>query len=190
MVVQLDEELWFPDPHVGDPDGMLAVGGDLSIDRLLLAYSHGIFPWFSFRDGDEPIWYCPMERFVIFPSEVHVSHSMRTLINKRRYGCSFNQDFHGVITQCSQLRIHEQGAWLGENMIKAYEELYRAGLCLERGSVGHGRRQKARGGIVWSYHRQERIWRKYVLLSSQCLEAGTHLSCQKDAWPRHHRLPV
>ena len=69
MVVQLDEELWFPDPHVGDPDGMLAVGGDLSIDRLLLAYSHGIFPWFSFRDGDEPIWYCPMERFVIFPSE-------------------------------------------------------------------------------------------------------------------------
>ena len=96
MVVQLDEELWFPDPHVGDPDGMLAVGGDLSIDRLLLAYSHGIFPWFSFRDGDEPIWYCPMERFVIFPSEVHVSHSMRTLINKRRYGCSFNQDFHGV----------------------------------------------------------------------------------------------
>ena len=89
MVVQLDEELWFPDPHVGDPDGMLAVGGDLSIDRLLLAYSHGIFPWCSFRDGDEPIWYCPMERFVIFPSEVHVSHSMRTLINKRRYGCSF-----------------------------------------------------------------------------------------------------
>ena len=110
MVVQLDEELWFPDPHVGDPDGMLAVGGDLSIDRLLLAYSHGIFPWFSFRDGDEPIWYCPMERFVIFPSEVHVSHSMRTLINKRRYD--------------------EQGAWLGENMIKAYEELYRQGFAL------------------------------------------------------------
>lgn len=130
MVVELDDELWFPDPHVGEPDGLLAIGGDLSIDRLLLAYSHGIFPWFSFRGGDEPVWYCPMERFVIFPSEIHVSHSMRTLINKRRYGCTFNNDFHGVITHCSQLRIHEQGAWLGENMIKAYEELYRQGFAL------------------------------------------------------------
>ena len=59
MVVQLDEELWFPDPHVGDPDGMLAVGGDLSIDRLLLAYSHGIFPWFSFTSRREGLHRLP-----------------------------------------------------------------------------------------------------------------------------------
>ena len=85
MIVQLDKGLWFPDPRLGEPDGLFAIGGDLSTDRLLLAYSHGIFPWFSFRDADEPHWYCPMKRFVIFPEEIHISHSMRTLLNKDRY---------------------------------------------------------------------------------------------------------
>ena len=71
MVFEIDDssdELYFPDPHLGDDDGCFAVGGDLSIDRLLLAYSNGIFPWYSFRDQDEPLWFCPMQRFVIFPS--------------------------------------------------------------------------------------------------------------------------
>ena len=77
MVWQLDDKLWFPDPRLGDDDGCIAVGGDLSADRLLLAYQHGIFPWFAYRTG-EPVWYCPMQRFVIFPNEIHVSHSMRT----------------------------------------------------------------------------------------------------------------
>ena len=61
MVFRLDDELWFPDPHLADDDGCLAVGGDLSVDRLLLAYQHGIFPWYAFRH-DEPIWYCPKKR--------------------------------------------------------------------------------------------------------------------------------
>ena len=129
MIFQLDDELWFPDPKLADDDGCLAVGGDLSVDRLLLAYQHGIFPWFSFRDNDEPVWYCPHRRFVIFPSEIHVSHSMRTLINKRKYYFSINHDFDGVIRQCSRLRIDEDGAWLGEDMIRAYTELYRQGFA-------------------------------------------------------------
>ena len=79
MVFLLTEELAFPDPHNGDPDGLLAVGGDLSVDRLLLAYSNGIFPWYAFRQGVIE-WWCPLQRFVIFPSEIHISHSMRTLI--------------------------------------------------------------------------------------------------------------
>ena len=60
-VYQLDHNLWFPDPHLGEEDGLVAVGGDLSIDRLLLAYSNGFFPWFSFRDQEEPLWFCPLQ---------------------------------------------------------------------------------------------------------------------------------
>ena len=129
MVFQLDKELWFPDPELADDDGCLAVGGDLSIDRLLLAYQHGIFPWFSFRNSPEPVWYCPKQRFVIFPDEIHISHSMRTLINKQQYDVSVNHDFDGVIRNCSKIRIRENGAWLGPEMIKAYTELHRQGFA-------------------------------------------------------------
>lgn len=129
MVYQLDDDLWFPDPRLADEDGCLAVGGDLSIDRLLLAYQHGIFPWFSFRDNEEPVWYCPHERFVIFPNEIHISHSMRTLLNKKKYTFSLNEDFEGVIHNCSKLRYEEEGAWLGEDIIKAYTELHRQGFA-------------------------------------------------------------
>lgn len=129
MVFQLDNTLSFPDPRLGDPDGLFAVGGDLSVDRLLLAYSHGIFPWFSFRHSPEPHWYCPMRRFVIFPSEVHVSHSMRTLLNKGRYRMSINEGFDAVIAHCSELRIEEEGAWLGKEMIEAYTQLHEQGFA-------------------------------------------------------------
>ena len=129
MIYQLDDDLWFPDPRLADEDGCLAVGGDLSIDRLLLAYQHGIFPWFSFRDNEEPVWYCPHERFVIFPNEIHISHSMRTLLNKKKYTFTLNEDFEGVIHNCSKLRYEEEGAWLGEDIIKAYTELHRQGFA-------------------------------------------------------------
>ena len=129
MVYQLDDDLWFPDPRLADEDGCLAVGGDLSIDRLLLAYQHGIFPWFSFRDNEDPVWYCPHERFVIFPDEIHISHSMRTLLNKKKYTFTLNEDFEGVIHNCSKLRYEEEGAWLGEDIIKAYTELHRQGFA-------------------------------------------------------------
>ena len=126
MVTQLDNGLWFPDPHYGDPDGLIAIGGDLSTDRLLLAYSYGIFPWYSFRDCDEPLWFCPMDRFVIFPEEIHISHSMRT----KRNSVTFGQDFGGVIANCSRLRYVEEGAWLGNDMMEAYTELFRQGFAM------------------------------------------------------------
>ncbi len=129
MVFKLDDELWFPDPSLADEDGCLAVGGDLSIDRLLLAYQNGIFPWFSFRDNDEPVWYCPKRRFVIFPKEIHISHSMRTLLRKDLYQFSVNMAFEDVIRNCSRLRIDKDGAWLGEDMIQAYTELHRQGFA-------------------------------------------------------------
>lgn len=128
MIYRLSDRIAFPDPRRGEPDGLFAVGGDLSIDRLLLAYSNGIFPWYSFRD-EEIMWWCPMQRFVIFPDEIHVSHSMRTLINKNKYRLSINEDFEGVIENCSSMRINEEGAWLGEDMKRAYTELFHQGFA-------------------------------------------------------------
>lgn len=129
MVYLLDDSLSFPDPRDGEPDGLFAVGGDLSIDRLRLAYSYGIFPWFSFRDSEMPHWYCPMRRFVIFPDEIHVSHSMRQIINKGELDVTFNQAFDEVIGNCSRLRIDAEGAWLGPDIIAAYTEMFRCGLA-------------------------------------------------------------
>lgn len=131
MVFRLSDDIVFPDPRLGDDDGLLAIGGDLSVDRLLLAYSYGIFPWFSFRDWPCPAWHCPLQRFVIFPDEIHVSHSMRTLMNKNTYRVTFNEDFDGVIRGCSKVndRIDGPGAWLGEDMINAYTELHVLGYA-------------------------------------------------------------
>lgn len=131
-VFQLDNDLWFPDPHLGEDDGLVAVGGDLSVDRLLLAYSNGFFPWYSFRDNQEPLWFCPLQRFVIFPGEIHVSHSMQQLINKHQLKPTINQDFDGVIRGCAtaQNRNQEAGAWLGPDIIEAYTEMYRQGFAV------------------------------------------------------------
>ena len=71
MVFQLTQKLVFPNPYYGEPDGLLAVGGDLSVDRLILAYSNGIFPWYAFREKQIQ-WWCPLKRFVIFPNEIHI----------------------------------------------------------------------------------------------------------------------
>lgn len=129
----------FPDPRDGEEDGLFAVGGDLSIDRLLLAYQNGIFPWYAFRkednnfrdENDEPWiqWWCPMQRFVIFPNEIHISHSMRTLLRKGKYTFSFNQAFDKVLGYCGGLRIEERGAWLGPHIVEAYTKLHEEGFC-------------------------------------------------------------
>ena len=151
MVYQLSEDLVFPDPRLGEPDGLIAIGGDLSEERLLLAYNYGIFPWYSFRDWPYPAWYCPMQRFVIFPDEIHISHSMRTLMNKKAYHVTFNNDFDGVIAGCSEVdgRYDMKGAWLGEEMMTAYRHLNRQG-CAVSVEVWNSENQLAGGlyGVV------------------------------------------
>lgn len=132
MVFQLnDNPFIFPDPHYGEEDGLLAVGGDLSPQRLLTAYSNGIFPWFGFREREEIMWWCPLRRFVIFPHEVHISHSMRQLLKKGIYYYTTNKAFSQVIENCSKVndRINQRGAWLGEDMINAYTELHKLGFA-------------------------------------------------------------
>ena len=146
-VYQLDEDLWFPDPHLGEEDGFCAIGGDLSTERLLLAYSNGFFPWYSFQFYDEPHWYCPLERYVIFPNEIHISHSMRQLLRQHKYEVTTNHDFEGVINGCSHVdgRNYESGAWLGPDIIRAYTELHRLGYAAsvevwEAQTTGQGKR--------------------------------------------------
>ena len=129
MIFQLDDSISFPDPRLGEPNGCFAVGGDLSVDRLLLAYSNGIFPWYDYKNCEQIVWYCPMQRFVIFPNEIHVSHSMRTLLNKKKYRLSINEDFERVIRLCGELRIEEDYAWLGPDMMEAYTRLHDQGFA-------------------------------------------------------------
>lgn len=127
-----DDELWFPDPHLGEEDdGFIAVGGDLRPERLILAYENGFFPWFPFKEQVFPSWHCPLRRFVIFPKEIHVSHSMRTLLNKGRYEVTFNRAFGRVIRECAGTdgRDGNKMAWLGPDIIKAYTTLHDMGLA-------------------------------------------------------------
>ncbi len=130
-VWQLDDELWFPNPRWGEEDGLVAIGGDLSVDRLLLAYSNGFFPWYAFNMEREPHWYCPLDRFVIFPKEIHISHSMKQLLRQKKYEVTVNQNFEGVIQGCStaQGRNEESGAWLGPDIVEAFTKLHHLGYA-------------------------------------------------------------
>ena len=121
----------FPDPHYGEEDGLIAVGGDLSPERLIAAYNNGIFPWYGYKENEEIMWWCPLDRFVIFPNEIHISHSMRQLIKKETYTTTINQAFEQVIENCSKANQRNEmvGAWLGDDMINAYKKMYELGLA-------------------------------------------------------------
>ena len=130
MIFDLNNTTEFPNPRYGQKDGFYAVGGDLSPERLIKAYPMGIFPYFAFRQKPL-IWWAPQERYVIFPDEIHVSHSMRNLMNKKRYTCTINEDFYGVIHGCAmaQGRIEEECAWLGPELIETWLELNKRGYA-------------------------------------------------------------
>ena len=121
----------FPDPHFGEDDGLIAIGGDLSPERLITAYNNGIFPWYGYKENEDIMWWCPLDRFVIFPEEIHISHSMRQLIKKGTYETTINQAFEKVIENCSKAdkRNEQVGAWLGNDMINAYKKMYELGLA-------------------------------------------------------------
>lgn len=128
MIFELSNTTEFPDPRYGQKDGFYAVGGDLSPERLAKAYPLGIFPYFAFRQ--KPIiWWAPQRRFVIFPNEIKVSHSMRNLMNKKLYTCTINEDFYGVIHGCALAdgRIEEECAWLGQELLQTWLKLYETG---------------------------------------------------------------
>src|SRR4051812_4733041 len=114
----LDKKLWFPPVHSALDDGLLAMGGDLSTERLLLAYRNGIFPWF---DGDIPLWWSPDPRFVLFPNELKVSKSMQTLIKQNTLKFTVDNAFEQVIKACKETpRAGQDGTWINDEVRKAY----------------------------------------------------------------------
>jgi leucyl/phenylalanyl-tRNA--protein transferase len=124
----LTQELWFPNVKEATEDGLLAIGGDLSVERLLLAYESGVFPWFEM---DTPIlWWSPDPRFVLFPEKLKVSKSMKQVLRNSGYEITVNKDFKSVITECSRIKRHGQlGTWITESMFEAYLKLYALGYA-------------------------------------------------------------
>lgn len=112
----------FPDPRAADGDGLVAVGGDLRADRLLLAYERGIFPWY---DAEVPLWWCPDPRAVMSPERLHVSRSLRRALRSTPWRVTCNQVFTAVMVECSRER--EDGTWIHTEVIQAYTELHRLG---------------------------------------------------------------
>jgi leucyl/phenylalanyl-tRNA--protein transferase len=127
-VFQLSDDLIFPPPGLAEPDGLLAIGGDLSVNRLLLAYSNGIFPWY---DEDSPIlWWALNPRMVLFPDQFKLSKSLRQSIRKQNFSFSCDTAFEGVIVQCAKtIRKDQPGTWITDEMINAYINLHKAGYA-------------------------------------------------------------
>ncbi|MBF4473671.1 leucyl/phenylalanyl-tRNA--protein transferase [Flavobacterium sp. HJJ] len=124
----LSKDLFFPPVSHADSDGILAIGGDLSPERLKLAYNSGIFPWFN--DGEPIIWWSPNQRMVLFLDELVVSKSMRSIINRNIFTVTFNQNFREVISNCRQVKREGQaGTWITSEMIEAYCRLNKLGLA-------------------------------------------------------------
>ena len=125
----LSKELYFPPVEEASYEGILAVGGDLSVERLMLAYRNGIFPWF---DAEEPIlWWSPSERMVVYPRDYKVSKSMRNILNRNIFEVTINKDFSSVISNCQKMeRKGQDGTWITDDIIKSYTELHQLGNAI------------------------------------------------------------
>ncbi len=118
----------FPPVEFAEDDGLLALGGDHSIERLLLAYRSGIFPWYS--EGQMILWWSPDPRFVLFPKKVKISKSLKQLFNRGTFEVTYDQDFQAVISSCKRApRKGQDDTWITEEMLKAYIELHVAGYA-------------------------------------------------------------
>lgn len=126
-VFRLTERLQFPPPRLAADEGLLAVGGDLAPERLLLAYRQGIFPWFS--EGEPILWWSPDPRFVLFPDRLRISRSMRRTLEKGVFAVTFDAAFGEVVRACREERRYEEGTWITPEMVSAYWRLHRLGLA-------------------------------------------------------------
>lgn len=124
----LTDKIEFPDVETATKDGLLAIGGDLSVERLLLAYKKGVFPWFEI---DQPIlWWSPDPRFVLYPENLKVSKSMRKLFRQSKFEVTYNQAFYQVIEHCAAIsRKDQDGTWITQHMIQAYSKLHELGFA-------------------------------------------------------------
>jgi leucyl/phenylalanyl-tRNA--protein transferase len=123
----LDNELIFPPPSLAEPDGLLAMGGDLSPERLLLAYENGIFPWY---EGDHILWWCPDPRFVLFPDDIKVHKNIRKMMRSNEFEFTINKAFHQVIRNCKKIfRPGQDGTWITNDVEKAYIKMHELGYA-------------------------------------------------------------
>ncbi len=123
----LDKELIFPPVNLAEPDGLLAVGGDLSAKRLLLAYRSGIFPWY---EGEHILWWCPDPRFVLFPEELKIGKSMKPLLNKNHFEFTINKSFTQVINNCKTISRRDQAStWITDAVKEAFINLHQLGFA-------------------------------------------------------------
>ncbi len=123
----LNDRLWFPPVSEALEDGLLAIGGNLSTERLLLAYQNGIFPWY---EGDVPLWWCPDPRFVLFPEELMISRSMKKLLKRNALTFTINKAFEEVIHHCKNVkRTYQQGTWITDEVQQAYAILHKKGFA-------------------------------------------------------------
>jgi len=136
-VYLLDDDLWFPPVEEAREDGLLAVGADLAIDRLLLAYRNGIFPWFN--EDEIPMWWSPDPRFVLIPGELKVSKSMRQVLKRNEFEFRLNTAFEDVISNCATInRKGMDGTWIGEEIRESYIKLHKLGIALSAESWQDG----------------------------------------------------
>lgn len=127
-VFHLSPEIRFPPPRLAEENGLLAIGGDLSPQRLLLAYAHGIFPWYN--AGEPILWWSPMPRCILLPADFHLSRSLRKLLRVGGYRVTIDQSFAAVIRACAiSGERKSQGTWIGAEMITAYERFFALGFC-------------------------------------------------------------
>jgi leucyl/phenylalanyl-tRNA---protein transferase len=127
-VYRLTDEIVFPNPHEADPDGLLAVGGDYSVERMLLAYNHGIFPWGRYYGSI--FWYATDPRMVIFPENYKPNHGLRHVLKNCPYKVTINASFNKVIRLCARVKRKEKGTWINKDYIKAFIELYKLGYAI------------------------------------------------------------
>ena len=147
LVFKLPENrIVFPDPTLADDDGLLAIGGDLSVDRLVLAYSNGIFPWYN--EGDPIMWWCPHERFIIRPGNIHISHSLIKYMKKHDVKMAVNRDFPDTMHRCRMKRENAEGTWITDDMEKAYAEMNRNGYAMAVESLVDGEIAGGLYGVV------------------------------------------
>jgi len=125
----LKTDLWFPDVEESTEEGIVAVGGDLSVERLILAYSKGIFPWYS-SDRSPILWWSPDPRFVLFPENLIVSKSMRPYFNQNKFQVTWDQNFEDVIINCQKIDREDQpGTWITSKMLASYIQLHKKGYA-------------------------------------------------------------
>lgn len=127
-IYQLTKKIVFPHPSLAEEDGILAIGGDLSPERIILAYQNGIFPWYN--EGEPIIWHAPNPRFVLFPEKLKISKSMKQIINSKKYKISINKNFNEVIKQCALIkRKNQDDTWITNEMENAYIHLHELGYA-------------------------------------------------------------